>query len=924
MGNRNNNQGLSHYDEERLNDAAELYAERYGYTMSANPTDSELDGLLQHIGIENAEEYLTEQGVTYTSEIHRINIFEALRINVIDDKEITAELREDIVELLSTPASSDPDEKENIEETSAIDGVTTYGPTSEWPDQDNLTEVGQRWLEERDAMVISNNDNPLNFTQTRIVQGALRVLGEDITMIDGIAGAETRTALESYSRKMELRDGLEPGTINLELTESTLLALQDEIIGNKQVKDQIREIYNQPTQGLNDTFMTQAVLCIVEENNGHDLFTRIDGDYESHTMQNVKQYLEETKPELAPAFEEVAEPEPIQTPEPEPAAVVAEPTPEPENDLQDRLDDIEAKQKALLEKLYENINKVDPTSPTYIPNDPESMREALTRIADDIKEKPHDLNVIESGFKQVQNGYLVNAIDAKDVKLHLMQNYSDPKHHEDYLRTQDDEFAVNNFLYNVADYRNFEIERQEILAEMNPEPEASVNNAASTQNQRHIIDLHDFNVREMIKFVWITNGMPEISDDVREKFENLNIYNNDHIDGFSLDNEYYPTPEDIADFYIDKYIKTYPGDIGELRESIVAYEGMETISKESMMSMLKVHIREPQGVDKEDFHAQLEENLDQYFTIDENGNIPLNKETIIGYNELEKVSYMNLQADYLEKSGVIERTAIKGENGQIQSWESKFAGQNDRQIAKSEEKFNDMFEGRQLPPRVVEQHLRNMAFAEQHPDLKHPNELTSGMHDINIREYSIDRRLVIVGAQTDNLLKDNFSNEPKQSVDLDTKSEVKMQTIGSQIVTAESQIQEIISGTQQNFPDKGEVADSLLKARNYELANHNLAELNDDGSIGKFNIGDDPENISIYIEKTKELLTQFKQAIETGHVFDTDAKIHVASLTDISNSPLGKTLAEIENHTKPTTVATEDQNIVPSEQKPTEANTLGM
>lgn len=82
-------------------------------------------------------------------------------------------------------------------------------------------------------------------------------------------------------------------------------------------------------------------------------------------------------------------------------------------------------------------------------------------------------------------------------------------------------------------------------------------------------DVWDVDPHGMAIFIWTQHGDPELTQ------QHQILLGNSIEKDFTLAGKYYPTPTQLADFYMTWYAPGFPGDRDELRTSIIDWESIE-------------------------------------------------------------------------------------------------------------------------------------------------------------------------------------------------------------------------------------------------------------------------------------------------------------------------------------------------------------
>lgn len=98
-----------------------------------------------------------------------------------------------------------------------------------------------------------------------------------------------------------------------------------------------------------------------------------------------------------------------------------------------------------------------------------------------------------------------------------------------------------------------------------------------------LTDLTTFSRRQMATWIWAQYGEPELTRQHQEMLRNsleYGWYPEGTARARASAGKYYPTPTQIADTYMYLFAYEYPGDVDELRASIIAWESVQVTQDE--------------------------------------------------------------------------------------------------------------------------------------------------------------------------------------------------------------------------------------------------------------------------------------------------------------------------------------------------------
>lgn len=222
-------------------------------------------------------------------------------------------------------------------------------------------------------------------------------------------------------------------------------------------------------------------------------------------------------------------------------------------------------------------------------------------------------------------------------------------------------------------------------------------------------DVWDFDPHGMAVFIWSQNGDPPLTQ------QHQTILQNSIEKDFALAGKYYPTPVQIADFYLKWYASGYPDDKGKLRTSIIDWESIVVTKSDMDRAMTAERV---------DFVRRNQTVLEQRGLIRQcqNNNMDPSCFETVTYDG-EKIAYRILNTKGFEK------------------------------------KLRDQWFDYNQKLKMLKSRIRARHFSRAYPNKENPSDLTNEMRDAHIRPYWQDRDQTYAGAIMENVINDIDSKQ---------------------------------------------------------------------------------------------------------------------------------------------------------------------
>jgi hypothetical protein len=234
----------------------------------------------------------------------------------------------------------------------------------------------------------------------------------------------------------------------------------------------------------------------------------------------------------------------------------------------------------------------------------------------------------------------------------------------------------------------------------------------------------------MAIFIWTQHGDPPLTQ--QHQF----LLGNSIEKDFSLAGKYYPTPEQLADFFLTWFAHQFPGDKAELRSTIIAWESIK--------------------VSQADLDKALENDIRDY--VRRHADCPSCPRDLLR-ERLIRV------CDNPTEDGPCQRGCTPWcDRQEPEGGGPSYEIANRREI---ERRYDNTYETRKSKLERFAHRIRRARFKEQHPDLHGPSYLTADtvikgrpagyrekLSAAHVRAYHYDRNEVFAGVIMENVIRE--------------------------------------------------------------------------------------------------------------------------------------------------------------------------